>query len=55
MLAEIQELTQDREKLEEFISQLQQESALRDEEIARAEEAAFEEGMGLRGRMGYIR
>lgn len=49
MQAEIQELTQDREKLEEFISQLQQESALRDEEIARAEEAAFEEGMGLRG------
>ena len=49
MQAEIQEMTQDREKLEEFITQLQQESALRDEEIARAEEAAFEEGMGLRG------
>lgn len=49
MQAEIQEMTQDHEKLEAFITQLQNESALREEEIARAERAAIEEGMGLRG------
>lgn len=49
MQAEIQEMTQDHEKLEAFITQLQNESALREEEIDRAEEAAIQEGMSLRG------
>ena len=49
MQVEIQEMTQDHEKLEAFIMQLQEESALREEEIARAEKASIEEGMGLRG------